>query len=295
MDRRNGTGSGNFVRILLLLGVAVLFCQQSPTGDASSASHVPDRMPRIGILSMKPLPLASDTMSGESDNLQKYRDAVASWGAVIVPIVLAEPASESASKLVNLDGLLLPGGGDIDPMLYGERPHPKLEKVNRAFDEFELAALKIVTDRGVPVLGICRGHQLMNVFRGGTLWQDIPSQVASGSNVLHRIRIAGNSASCSHSIRIEPETLAGELLSSPTIDVNSYHHQAVKSLGTALRITASSPDGIAETIEPTTGPFFVGVQFHPEKMLPKRAEFGRIFEAFVDAARRYRQMSAVFH
>jgi len=295
MDGRYGTGSGSFLHVLMLLGVAVLFCQQSPTGDASSGSGSPGHTPRIGILSMKPLSQISDAKSDEPDKLLKYQEAIASWGAILVPIVLVEPASESASKLATLDGLLIPGGGDIDPMLYGERPHPKLEKVNRAFDEFELASLKIVTDRGVPVLGICRGHQLMNVFRGGTLWQDIPSQAASGSQLSHRIRVDGNSIPCSHSIQIEPETLARELLSSPTVEVNSYHHQGIKAMGTDLQITASSPDGIAETIESTSGPFYFGIQYHPEKLLPERGEFGRIFEVFVDAARHYRRMSLGLH
>jgi putative glutamine amidotransferase len=238
-----------------------------------------------------PARASGSATTGVPDRLRPYRDAVASWGAIVVSLALTDPATVSAKLLAGIDGLLVPGGDDIDPMLYGERPHPNLEKVNRAFDEFELAALKSAADRGIPVLGICRGHQLMNVFRGGTLWQDIPSMAASGSRLAHRIRVDGQSAPCSHTVGIEPETLLGDLLASPTVGVNSYHHQAVKEPGRDLRVTATSPDGLVEALESTTGPFFVGVQFHPEKMLPERAEFGRLFEAFVDASRRYRMMS----
>lgn len=289
--KSNRQTGGGFLRVILLLVLAALFCRQGPTGIASSGTGGPDSLPRIGILSIRAFPAVSASDDDESDGLRKYRDAVSSWGAVIVPIVLVEPASESAARLQHIDGLLIPGGADIDPMLYGERPHPRLEKVNRAFDEFELTALMTAVERGIPVLGICRGHQLMNVSRGGTLWQDIPSQVASESDLRHRVRIDGSSVACSHLTHIEPETFAGEVLSSPTVEVNSYHHQAVKKLGDGLRISASSTDGIVEAIESTSGPLFVGVQFHPEKMLPDRAEFGRIFETFVDAARRFRQMT----
>lgn len=282
---------GGFFRVLLLLVVAAFFCRQGPVGVASSGSDTSVEPPRIGLLSINPLPPASGPDDTAPGRLRTYRDAVSSWGAVIVPIALADPASESSVRLQHIDGLLIPGGDDVDPMLYGERPHPKLEKVNRAFDEFELAALRIAVERGIPVLGICRGHQLMNVFRGGTLWQDIPAQAASGTDILHRLRVDGSSSLCTHVIHLEPDTFIGELLSSPTIEVNSYHHQAIKQLGNDLRITANSPDGIVEAIESTSGPLFAGVQFHPEKMLPERAEFGRIFETFIDASRRFRRIT----
>lgn len=275
-----------YLRVILLLIVAFFFCRQGPVGNASSG--ISRSTPSIGILSIRPLPANSPSNPDDPQLLRRYRDAVSSWGAEIVPLTPSDPASETAARLQRIDGLLIPGGDDVDPMLYGERPHPKLEKVNRVFDEFELTALETAEKRGIPVLGICRGHQIMNVFRGGTLWQDIPAQAASESGVPHRLRIDGHSAICTHTIRIEPESLLAELLSSPTVEVNSYHHQAVKKLGNGLRITASSVDGIVEAIETTSGPFFTGVQFHPEKMLPDRAEFGRLFETFVDAARRFR-------
>jgi len=286
MRERNKRETGrSMLRILMLLLVAGVFCLQQPTGITAPRRGETNQAPRIGLLSTAPSVHTGDSSNTAPDGLQKYRDALASWGAIVVPIVLA---ASMPATLADLDGLLIPGGGDIDPMLYGERPHPRLEKVNRAFDEFELSVLKAASALEMPVLGICRGHQIMNVFRGGTLWQDIPSQTASESGIPHRIRKDGNSALCTHTIRLEPETIIAELLSSPTVDVNSYHHQSVKNPGDGLRITASSSDGIVEAIESTSGPFFVGVQFHPEKMLPDHAEFGRLFEMFVDAARRYR-------
>ncbi len=283
---RARSSANGFLRVVLLLIVAFFFCRQGPVGNASSEGARP--APRIGILSIRPLPADSASNRDDPQLLRRYRDAVSSWGAEIVPLTPSDPASETAARLQRIDGLLIPGGDDVDPLLYGERPHPKLEKVNRVFDEFELAALAAAETRGIPVLGICRGHQLMNVFRGGTLWQDIPAQAASESGILHRLRLDGRSATCTHTISLEPESIIAELLSSPTVEVNSYHHQSVKKLGDGLRITASSADGIVEAIETTSGPFFTGVQFHPEKMLPERAEFGRLFETFVDAARRFR-------
>jgi putative glutamine amidotransferase len=194
--------------------------------------------------------------------------------------------SESPRKLVDeLDGVLLTGGGDIDPVLYGEERHPTVEDAEPGRDEFELDLARRAMAADLPVLAICRGAQVLNVAAGGTLVQDIPSAIES--DLQHTIEMPKDAVA--HDVRVTPGSRLEGALGS-TVDashlcrVNSRHHQSVARLGVGLVESASSPDGLVEAIEKPDADFCLGVQWHPENFW-RTGEFKSLFEAFVGAAR----------
>jgi putative glutamine amidotransferase len=194
--------------------------------------------------------------------------------------------SESPRKLLGeLDGLVLTGGGDIDPVLYGEDRHPTVEDAEPGRDEFEIDLARRAMAADLPLLAICRGAQVLNVAAGGTLVQDIPSAVAS--TLAHSI-VEPKSAEA-HAIHVEPgsrlERALGALVDgSSTCRVNSRHHQSVGRVGSGLVPSATAPDGVVEAIEKPDGEFCVGVQWHPENFW-RTGEFAPLFASFVSAAR----------
>lgn len=214
---------------------------------------------------------------------QQYVDAVAAAGGapLLIPIGLDEEALDRIYGLV--DGVLLPGGDDVSPQLYGEQPHPALGAVSDARDELELRVAKRALRDGLPILGICRGIQLMAVAAGGSLWQDVPSQYETALS--HDVREHGRDHLC-HEIDVVPESRLHSAIGSTTATVNSFHHQAVRNVPAGFRVTARAGDGIIEAIEATDDRFVLGVQCHPEGMWRTTApEFAGLFTSFVEAAR----------
>ena len=186
-----------------------------------------------------------------------YAEAVARSGHV--PVVISRFGNDvQFDALVSkLDVLLLTGGEDVDPARYNAAKSPKLGKVNAPRDDFEFRLLAAARRRNLPVIGICRGCQLMNIAFGGTLWQDLPSEFPV-KNVRHR--------KAHHKISILPDSRFARVLGVTDALVNSSHHQAVKDLAPGFRVVAKSPDGVVEAIECDTYPA-IGVQFHPERMV----------------------------
>jgi putative glutamine amidotransferase len=211
-----------------------------------------------------------------------YPTAVAAAGGV--PVVLPPMSPADGALLDRLDALVVSGGPDIDPALYGARPHPQLGPVEHDVDPRELAVLRAAEDRGLPILAICRGMQMVNVARGGTLWQDLPTDRPSG--IVHRQAAPGSQPT--HVVRVDPDSLLARLTGADggddTLAVNSFHHQAVRELGAGLRISARAEDGVVEAIEATDRPFLLGVQWHAES-LATGAPQAALFHALVDAAR----------
>ena len=199
---------------------------------------------------------------------------------------MLEPGDDPRQSLDRVDGLLLSGGPDVDPGLYGQSPHPTTE-VDRDRDTFEIPLTRQAVARDVPLFAICRGVQVLNVAAGGTLVQDIPSAVATKLD--HRIREPKDAPA--HAVRITPDTvLAASLGATRQIDtctVNSRHHQAVERVAPFFVVSAVSTDGIVEGIERPDSHFCVGVQWHPENFW-RTGEFDGLFEAFVRAARHHR-------
>ncbi len=200
-----------------------------------------------------------------------------------LPLVLAPGTPQDAPELLDhVSGLLLTGGADIDPALYGAPPHPALGEFFRERDLFELALCREALRRDLPVLAICRGHQVLNVATGGTLVQDIPSEVPGAS--AHDPDVE-RWQTC-HEVDILPRTRLREILGTERVAVNSFHHQSVKQLGRDLVLSARSPDGVVEGIEmpPERRRFVLGVQWHPESFWDHPPGFKPLFEAFVHVA-----------
>jgi putative glutamine amidotransferase len=201
-----------------------------------------------------------------------YLRAVEAGGGL--PVVLAPDDPALAGALLDrLDGLCLAGGPDLDPLGYGaaER-HERLGKTDRVVDAAELALAQAAEERGLPVLGICRGAQAMNVVRGGTLHQHLDDhrQTASATEPFHTVDIA-------------PGSFLAALTGGGALAVNSFHHQAVDHLGAGLRVVATAADGTVEAIEDPSRPYFLGVQWHAEGMV-ERPEHLALFAALVSAA-----------
>lgn len=191
-----------------------------------------------------------------------YVRAVVGVGAA--PLIMSPLAGDtSAGALLDAcDGLLLTGGEDVDPALYGAAPSPQLGAVDGERDRFEIALLAEARQREMPVLAVCRGIQLVNVALGGTLWQDLPSERTSA--VVHDAGGARNVPT--HAVRIREASRIADCVGATRIDVNSFHHQAVKELAPGLVATAWADDGLIEGVEAVEGPWLLGVQWHPEEM-----------------------------
>jgi putative glutamine amidotransferase len=214
-----------------------------------------------------------------------YVDAVVRHGAAAIALDATSSAAERGAAFASMDGLLLTGGADLDPARYG-RPNEGSRNLEPERDELEAAAFAVAAARGVPVLGVCRGFEAMNVFSGGTILQDVAG---------HQGPAWGHGPALTHAIRLVPGTATARLLD-PTASgagstVNSYHHQAVRPLDLAPAFIATafadSPAGeLVEAFEgPADGPWRMGVQCHPERTESTPRVFERLFEAFVDACR----------
>ncbi len=191
-----------------------------------------------------------------------YVESVIRAGGVPVVLPLTQDTALISNMLDRIDGLIMTGGEDLDPLRwYGEEPVQALGQLAPERDSFDIALVRMAISRGLPVLGICRGHQLLNVAFGGTLYQDIPSQIKS-SNINHNQKAPRYHGT--HSIQIEKGSLLHKQTGLEKVSVNSYHHQAVKDIASGFRITARSPDGVVEAIEKIGSTKIYGVQFHPE-------------------------------
>ena len=174
------------------------------------------------------------------------------------------------------EGFILAGGGDINPILYGESPHPALEEFHTALDRSQWLLTEEILKADKPLLAICRGMQLLNVVQGGTLWQDIAA-------IDHPVMLHsqyGPRADIFHPVRITPNTRTEQLFGEK-IDVNSFHHQCLNKLGKDLIIAAVAPDGICEAIEMPGRRFVIGIQWHPEMLLNTSCQMSPLFRELI--------------
>ncbi|MCY4402758.1 MAG: gamma-glutamyl-gamma-aminobutyrate hydrolase family protein [Candidatus Poribacteria bacterium] len=181
-----------------------------------------------------------------------------------------------------IDGLLLPGGGDIHPDYFNQEWHPEIINVNEDRDELEISIFEEAFNQDIPVFGICRGIQVMSVAMGGSLYQDIETEYPQEA-VTHPSISAKDSR---HNIEIEPESVLGKIIGESAEEVNSAHHQAVDDIGEGFVVTARSEDGIVEAMENPSKQFMVGVQYHPERMTQNekfREHRRKLFEAFLSS------------
>ena len=222
-------------------------------------------------MSNKPLILLTTGYYENSDSTgcrrlnNDYADAIARNGAI--PVLSLDNGEYAKDLAERSDGLFLTGGVDIDPSHYNEPLHPLCGEIDPQRDRMELCLINEFCKAKKPILGICRGIQLINVYFGGTLWQDIPSQLGLSHD------------ECMHDISIAPGTFLHSLFGS-SHKVNSYHHQAVKTPGNGLIVSAKSSDNVIEGLEHSSLPVF-SLQCHPERMIGGENDMNLIFSSFV--------------
>jgi putative glutamine amidotransferase len=210
-----------------------------------------------------------------------YPEAIRNAGAV--PVIIPPLDIDSIGPLLDgLCGLCLSGGPDLHPAVYGAQPHPALGPTEPHLDVFEVALVRAAEARGIPVLAICRGLQVLNVSRGGTLVQDLPTE--RPSQLVHRQQRAARIPT--HDVTLEPRSLVADALGTVQTCVNSFHHQAIDVLGSGLRPVGWAMDGVIEAVEATDRRFTIAVQWHAESMVDS-PEQARLLRTFAQTAMAY--------
>ena len=209
-----------------------------------------------------------------------YSRAVISCGGAPVLVPAACDRKTLERILPAADGLLLTGGPDVHPRFYGEEPVPGLGEVDEPLDRMELEAARVAIEMDLPLFAVCRGIQVLNIAMGGTVFQDIESQVPEC--IGHRQNAAKSTTT--HTVQIERPSLLHDILRRRRIQVNGKHHQAVKNVGEDLVVAARAPDGIIEALFAPTHRFVLGVQWHPEGTFSEDVFSRKLFAAFVRAA-----------
>ena len=234
------------------------------------------RRPRIGI--------TSDYVNGKPQYMTtwSYPEAVERAGGLAFMLPYKTDPALAGQYVDHLDGLILSGGDDIDPSLWDEAKHPMAGHLDPDRQRFELALLAEVEKRAMPVLGICLGSQMMNVYRGGSLHQFLPDMPRDEPLEHRRI---GDDWSFRHTVTVDAHSKLAHVLGTTTVESNSSHKQSVHTLGKGLHVVAHSPDGIVEATEDPSFPFFLGVQWHPEKQNDEAVQL-RLFQALVQHAMR---------
>ena len=224
-----------------------------------------------------------DTKNDDICMRPTYLRALRTAGALPVVLPLEASREELVQLADTLDGFLFTGGPDVHPFCFGEETHPACGNVSPSRDHMELTLLPLVMAAGKPVLGICRGLQLINIGLGGTIYQDITAQHKTPSPVSHSQPFFYTAPA--HHVKIMPDTLLARITGTDTLAVNSMHHQAVKDIAPGLVVSGAAPDGIIEALEKPDYPWLLGVQWHPEYLQEKEDTAAAIFRAFVTACR----------
>ena len=213
--------------------------------------------------------------------LPGYFQALEQAGAVPVMLPLSDDEAALSRLIETLDGFLMAGGPDVDPLYYGAEEIPSVNEICPERDAAEMTLLRLLWDADKPVFGICRGLQMMNVQRGGTLYQDLPTE--RPSDVEHRMKAPYDRAV--HTVRIFKDSPLYRLFGADTVGVNSSHHQAIQTLAPDFVPMAIAPDGLTEAICAPKKRFWWAVQWHPERLWSKDENNRKLFQAFVNAAK----------
>ena len=240
-----------------------------PAQTLQAIEHIPEVLPHSWVMN------------------SRYYLAAADMGAVPVMIPLFDQDEATLRAVYDrLDGVLLAGGVDLEPGTFGETPHPRLGRTDAARDLVELKLARWAIAEGKPLLGLCRGHQVLNVALGGTLYQDIEAQVPGA--IRHDYFPGFPRDYLAHQVTVTPGSRLHAAARGSTMPVNSMHHQAVKTLAPGLVATAHAEDGVIEAIEMEGPGYLVGVQWHPEVFEKRDERIQRLFGGFITAAGRGR-------
>ncbi|MGH8528694.1 MAG: gamma-glutamyl-gamma-aminobutyrate hydrolase family protein [Nevskiales bacterium] len=207
----------------------------------------------------------------------EYVTAVRRAGGL--PVLIAPGADTVEPYLELVDGLILTGGGDIDPHHYGGTRHETIYNVDAERDQLELALARAVVQRGLPTFGVCRGAQIINVALGGTLIEHLPAAV--GDSVLHR---KPPREPTPHPVQVQPGSRLAAIVGAAELHPQSWHHQAIRSAATGLKVVAHAPDGTIEAVEMPEHPWLIAVQWHPELTAHEDETQQRLFDALIVAA-----------
>jgi putative glutamine amidotransferase len=239
-----------------------------PTQTLHSIEGIPEALPESWVMN------------------QRYSRVVAGTGGVPVMIPLLEDEGSLRALYDLTDGLLIPGGVDLDPATYGESPLPTCGRLDPARDRVELQFARWAIAEGKPLFGLCRGLQIVNVALGGTLYQDIATQ--RGDAIKHDYFPTAGFARdhVAHPVAVTAGSRLEALVGAASLGVNSMHHQAVKDLAPGLVTTAVAPDGVVEALESSGEQFVLGVQWHPESLTDRDPRMHRLLSGFVQAAAR---------
>lgn len=244
------------------------------------------KRPVIGIVTQTQEPIPGQTPVAWIMG-QTYIRVLTRCGAVpwLIPLV-ADDEQTMGEIYSRLDGIFLTGGVDVEPSAYGEDRHQLCGRTDSARDEAELWMVRKAKDDRKPVLGVCRGFQVMNVASGGTLYQDVgefyPNAIKHDYFPSHKNTYARDFLA--HDAQVESNTTLRDLLGATDVTINSMHHQGIQRLGDDLKATAFAPDGLVEALESDTGGYYVGVQWHPEELAATDVGMRRLFEEFLSAA-----------
>lgn len=231
--------------------------------------------------------ISTNDVSGKTQVNTVYVNAVLKAGGIPLLLPCSRQPETLAALLQQVDGIILTGGEDFHPLLYGEEPIRQLGGVNTSRDVYDLMVLHIALQQNLPILGICRGEQLCNIGLGGTLYQDLPAQKAGVG--MHQQSIPA--AVGAHTITIEPGSYLHRVLGLSQTVVNSFHHQAVKEVAPGLKVSARSADGVVEAIEGFPTYNLLAVQFHPEHLVAGEAPatFLPLFQDLIERAKKRQQ------
>jgi putative glutamine amidotransferase len=216
-----------------------------------------------------------------------YVQAIKQAGGIPFILPIVENPTHIQRQIELVDGVLLSGGYDVWPLHYGEEPMPCLENICPQRDVYELELIRLAQQLSKPLLGICRGLQLLNVAFGGTLYQDIMAALPAA--LQHHQKAKPEEAM--HTVELVEGTLLHQMMGTSTLLTNSYHHQAVKELAPGFRVNARAKDGLVEGIEKVGESWMLGVQWHPEFMVNKHVQMRKLFQALVEAASFSRSVS----
>jgi putative glutamine amidotransferase len=215
------------------------------------------------------------TLTSVSNN---YINSVINAGGLPIMIPITNDDWNINKYIDMLDGILFTGGEDISPILFGENPLKQVTYISTDRDTHEIAMFKKAYEKNIPILGICRGIQLMNVAQGGTLYQDIDAQI---QGALGHGPMENPVNELYHTVSIQKESILFNIFQTDELKVNSFHHQSIKDLGSDLKVTALSTEGIIEGVESCQKDFVVGVQWHPEDLTAKYPLFLKLFQQFI--------------